>query len=258
MNHLKMDINKYKQNVVSITADGASVNTGKVNGLFVQMAADGRPWLLGIHCVLHRVELAVKDSILQQQMFQTVKDLMVLLYTIMKQSGTFCHHFHKTANEMDVQVYRFPKVHGPRFVNHQRKGLQVLLTNWIPLLIALKKSLENKLHKTIQAKLTGIKKKLEDVRILSAACVMKAILDIVAQLSLKFEENCIQPFDVKPAVQAATGQLQELFSSPESVIENGGRTDGTGRMLLLDSVLQSLLMKPGIIFYFDRIIHVFL
>ena len=40
----------------------ATANTGVYNGLMTEMKADGRQWLLIIHCVSHRIELAIKDS----------------------------------------------------------------------------------------------------------------------------------------------------------------------------------------------------
>ena len=240
-NDLGVDEEAYKRKLVSMTADGASVNIDYADDLFVKMAADGRPWLLGIHCVLHRVELAVKDSLLHVKMFNTVKDLMVVLYALMKQSGSFQDHFRKTAKELDVQVYRFTKVHGSRFVSRQRRGLEVLLHNWVPLLVAIDKSIKSNSHKTIKAKLVGIRKQLANLRILSAACLFKLLLDIIAQLSLKFEENSIQPFDVKPSVEMAVSQLQDLQTSGESPID----TQTAAKMILLDNVLQVELVKLG-------------
>ena len=239
LNQLKLTNEQYKSKVISITADGASVNTGHVNGLFVQMAKDGRPWLLGIHCVLHRVELAIKDSLLNQKIFVIVKDLMLIVHTLMHQSGKFQNYFHETAKELGVQVYRFPQVHGSRFVGHQRKGLQVLLHNWIPLLITIKKSVDSNSHSNIKAKLTGIYRQLANVRILAAASLFKAILDVIAHLSLKFEENKIQPFDVSPSVEQAISQLEDLQINGDSPIET------VAKMTLLDNVLSIELIKPG-------------
>ena len=230
---------EYRQKVVSITADdGAPMNTGLVNDLFVQMAEDHRPWLLGIHCSLHRVELAIKDSLLQQNVFKTVTDLMIVLYTLMKPSGEFANHFQITATELDVQVYRFPRVHGSRFVSRLRKGLEVILHNWIPLLVAIQTSIETNSHKTIKDKLVVILIKLMNVNILAAACLFKAILDIVSKLLLKFEDNRIQLFDVRPFVDLAIIQLEELRTNNDSVIESTGMT-------LMGNVLQQEIIKPG-------------
>ena len=53
--------------MVSMTADGASVNFGQYRGLLTRMSNDDRDWLLKIHCVCHRLELAIKDSLLKNK-----------------------------------------------------------------------------------------------------------------------------------------------------------------------------------------------
>lgn len=47
--------------MIGFGADGASVNFGVNNGVYKKLA-DDMPWLLGIHCVAHRLELAAKDA----------------------------------------------------------------------------------------------------------------------------------------------------------------------------------------------------
>ena len=56
----------YNVKLVALTSDGASVNTGQITGLMTRIANEGREWLLKIHCVNYRVELAVKMSSMRQ------------------------------------------------------------------------------------------------------------------------------------------------------------------------------------------------
>ena len=42
-------------------ADGASVNFGVRNGMMAQLRNE-IPWLVAVHCVAHRLELAIKDA----------------------------------------------------------------------------------------------------------------------------------------------------------------------------------------------------
>ena len=113
---------------------------GKYNGLLTRMTGDDRPWLVPIHCVNHRVELAIKDSLGKE--FDDVQSFMTLIYYSFKRSGKFKRHFQETANMLGVHVYNFPKVHGTRFVAHIRRGVDHLLNNWI----VLAQAIENSLH----------------------------------------------------------------------------------------------------------------
>ena len=68
----------YQKKMISAISDGASVNTGSKNGLFVQLKQADRPWLLTAHCVSHRVELALKGSLGSE--FSEIKEFMVTIY----------------------------------------------------------------------------------------------------------------------------------------------------------------------------------
>ena len=57
-----LPIKNYNEKMVSFTSDGASVNTRQNEGLMTRMKRDRRDSLVPIHCVNHRVELAIKDS----------------------------------------------------------------------------------------------------------------------------------------------------------------------------------------------------
>ena len=86
---------------------------------------------------------------------------------------------------MVYTLYKFPKVHGNRVVNHQRNGLRVLLPNWIPRIEAIENVVATDGGRLHNAKLLGVLNKLRDVCFLTAASLFSlAILDIIASLSL--------------------------------------------------------------------------
>ena len=62
----------YRFKLVSCTADGASVNFGVYRGVLTQMREDQQPWMLSIHCVNHRLELAVKDAMKSEPFFAAI------------------------------------------------------------------------------------------------------------------------------------------------------------------------------------------
>ena len=117
-NKLKISKEQYTHLVIATTADGASVNFGKYNGFLTRLKEDNRPWLLDIHCVAHRLELAIKSSIMKYQEFVKIEDYMSALYYFFKRSGKFKRHFNNAAKSFDITVYNFPKVTSTRFINH--------------------------------------------------------------------------------------------------------------------------------------------
>ena len=81
-----LSIQNYNEKMVSFTSDGASVNTGQNEVLITRMKRDRRDWLVPIHCVNHRVEMAIKESF-DELPFLAVDKLYITLINLLKNSG---------------------------------------------------------------------------------------------------------------------------------------------------------------------------
>ncbi|ELU03198.1 hypothetical protein CAPTEDRAFT_195595 [Capitella teleta] len=103
-----------------------------------------------VHCISHRLELALKDCLLKEKNFKDMKDLMIILYYQFKRSGKLKRQFKELAKVLNATVYAFPKIHGTRFINHVRKGLTNLLNNWPVLKECLEKGIESGDFKEIE------------------------------------------------------------------------------------------------------------
>jgi hypothetical protein len=192
----------YEHHLIAATSDGASVNTGEYSGLLTQLKSSGRPWLVTIHCVSHRLELALKDCLMKDERFKTAKEFMVLLFYLFKKSGKIKRQFKELAKSLNVTVCSFAKAHGIRFINHVRKGLQKLLNNWPALMECLENAIATKDFKgPTHSKLQGILKKLKNFRLLSSCATFKALLDNVSLLSLSFENCDMQLFELPCLIQ---------------------------------------------------------
>ena len=193
---LKLDKEKYVNLMVSTTSDGASVNTGVYNGLLTRLTHDNHTWLLTIHCVSHRCELALKDSLMKQKDFSELKDFMISLYYLCKKSGKFKRVLKKMGDIHNVSVYTFPKVHGTRFIGHTRRGLGALLNNWPILMRVVENEVASPKASAIKATLSGMMKKLKDFKFLSTAAYYKVLLDNLSVFSLALERGQVSVFEV--------------------------------------------------------------
>jgi hypothetical protein len=225
--------------MVATTLDGASVNFGHYREVATQMKTE-RPWLITMHCALHRLELALGDSLKKLHTFDNMHTFLVTLFYLFKRSGKLKRCLKATARALDVQVYIFPKVHGTRFVAHSRRGVDHLLKNWLPLAITIESMQANReLGKMgeLNAKLLGVLKRLRDCRFLAVCCYFKKVLDVIAALSLKLEKNDLLVLEVWPMVEMTISRLRdlaaeeeeglvdELFHSPSVNYQLGQETD---------------------------------
>ena len=81
----KMNLDLQKS-CIAAAADGASVNFGKDNGVLPLLARhQDMPWLIKIHCIAHRLELALKDAFAESFYQQEVTyyiSFKILLHTL--------------------------------------------------------------------------------------------------------------------------------------------------------------------------------
>ena len=69
---IPLDIRDFKMKLVCCTPDDASVNFGTKTGLMTRLSVQ-RPWMIKIHFVNHRIELAIKEAIVETE-FSKVND----------------------------------------------------------------------------------------------------------------------------------------------------------------------------------------
>ena len=108
--------------MVSATEDGVSVNFGIYQEVLIQLKSN-RPWLLTVHCVNHRVELAVKDAMKVRQ-FQDVEEVYKTNAKVLRKSSDLTSTLSDTAVAMNIACYSLPKIQGTRLVSQRRQGLQ--------------------------------------------------------------------------------------------------------------------------------------
>ena len=102
----------FKYQLVSATSDGASVNTGCNNGVIKQLK-DSHSWLLGIHCASHRLELAIKDSLMKNAHFKELHDFLVVIYYTFKKSGKLKGEFKRIGEVLGLMSKSCPKCMAP-------------------------------------------------------------------------------------------------------------------------------------------------
>ena len=201
---------EWEHSLVSVCADGASVNTGAYNGLLKQLEVD-REWLIKTHCVSHRIELAIKNSLLSEKSFSDIREFLVSLYYYCKRSGKFVRHMSETAASFSAPFTKLPKVHGTRFVSHQKNGAEALINDWVVLLQGIENSLENSAQKN--AKLGGYLKKLKNIEMFFSTLLFMEFLSILAPLSVKFQKADLQVFEIM-------GEIEETLSNLDDALED--------------------------------------
>ena len=114
----KIPVTNYETKLVSLTTDGTSVNTERISGLTTRFALE-RDWLVQIHCINHRVELAVKDA-LKETKFKDIDNFHQSNFNVLTNSGKIKSELRIASEAQGIQHYTLPKMSGTRllFIGH--------------------------------------------------------------------------------------------------------------------------------------------
>ncbi|KAG7178205.1 Zinc finger protein 862-like 2, partial [Homarus americanus] len=114
----------WKQKLVGIGKDGASVMTGCRNGLVARLRRDlEKPKLEGIHCTAHKIELAYKDVQLAKKV-----DLLLLGIYLFYEKSSLNRSMLKHAHDICQVPFLVPtRVGGTRWLLHMLQALEHLL-----------------------------------------------------------------------------------------------------------------------------------
>jgi hypothetical protein len=219
LNDGKIPVEKYDIKLVTLTTDGASVNTGKISGLMTRFAS-GRDWLVRIHCINHRVELAVKDA-LGETKFKDIDDFYQSNFYLLRDSGKIKSELKISSEALGIQHYTLPKMSGTRFIGHRRSTFRTLLNIWPSFIMAYENVVSDKKTRSeTKAKVAGLLKKFKNYHYIVLTCVYLDLLEKTVPASKVFEGEGLLPFEVKSSIQTTLADLNDFLDDDYDDIDS--------------------------------------
>ena len=112
--------------LVGMCADGASVNLGQSGGVVAKLR-ERKPHLIDIHCMAHRLELALKEVQKQNNMVAKVDTVLNHIYATYHHSPKSKRDLETICQELETRFYSPCPVKGTRWVPHLDRALEVFL-----------------------------------------------------------------------------------------------------------------------------------
>lgn len=103
------------KNLICIATDGAAVLTGRVGGLVTKLKQDF-PKVQSIHCLAHRLELAVKDSLKEVAGCNQFEFFISKLYALYNQSSKKARLLQEAATGLNMQILKIGQIFTIRWV----------------------------------------------------------------------------------------------------------------------------------------------
>ena len=114
---------EWKQKLVRMATDGASVMLGIKNGLVQKMKVEAsKSQLLWIHCSNHRLELAYRDAYKKLPLYTKIATLMTNIYFFYRNSPLNRSNLKESFKACALPVLVPTKVIGTRWLPHTERG----------------------------------------------------------------------------------------------------------------------------------------
>lgn len=212
-----IDISKLR----SIGTDGASVMTGKRNGVPALLRKEN-PGLINIHCICHKLALACADTKAE------LKDIDQAQLTLQQLWKFFQNSPKRTAVYLKVQE-------GTRNLNLNEGSRKVVAkklkkaytTRWLSFDLSVRALFEDfaavlQTLSQLSEKETaayGLLKRMKTVRFLGTLYILKSILPVLSKLSKIFQTGNIDFSQIEPSLQYTTDKIEEIVQSKEPLEE---------------------------------------
>lgn len=214
----KVPQEKYDKHFVSVCADGAAVNMGRISGACTVMKQESRPWLVIVHCANHRLELAVADAFRASDAFKNLEEMFIKIYYLFRNSGKNKRIIKRIAEQLGVTWVSFKKTHGTRFQAHQYRGLKAMIVNFLSLLLFAENMIEGPKMCTpdVKAMLKGYHNLWISYGYLASLELYRKVLKLTSHVSLTFQNKNIIITDVIDTLEECKTGLHEIAAAPET------------------------------------------
>eukprot|EP00057_Strongylocentrotus_purpuratus_P009058 XP_011663532.1 PREDICTED: zinc finger protein 862-like [Strongylocentrotus purpuratus] len=203
-----------KNGFVASAADGAAVNFGERSGILTRFQQEDAPWLIKMHCIAHRLELALKDAF-KNTYYVLIDELMMQMYYIYRRSAKKWREVKAVASALNKHVVKPSRSQGTRWVDHRRKALKCLATNYHCIVSQFEEQASGQ-RKDISpadaAKMKGFLKMLKSSKLHMSS--YRDMVEYLAELSLGFQRDDLPVSSVGRNILVAQAGLKRMEEKP--------------------------------------------
>ena len=203
----------WKTKLVGLGTDGASVNIGTQGGLGAILKKDV-PYLIQIHCIAHKLELAVLDACKQVQYVEKFQNIIKRQLKFYSKSGKRLHELSEVGKVLNKEIRSFGKWNPIRWIASKCRILKAINSNWTAAVLHLeqKASGTGRNDETILAK--GLLKDITTVEFIYFLGFMCDLTTFLGMLSQVFQSDNVTLSSMSDELDATLGYICQLQNSP--------------------------------------------
>lgn len=177
-----LDDEYLKNHLISIATDGAAVMTGKDSGLIVRLKKDF-PSLKSVHCLAHKLELAVHDSLKCVTGCNHFEHFISKLYTMYHQSTKNARLLSEAASAVHISLLKIGKIFTIRWVASSYSKVQAVWKDFPALAQQMRAASEDRTYTDAERKkYTGMLNRLTSTGFVTDLATMRDVLQELKSL----------------------------------------------------------------------------
>lgn len=230
---------------IGFLSDGASVNLGKKSGL-VALLKHEMDWVIGIHCLNHRLELAIKDAFKNTFIEETICEMLMRLYYFYENSPKKLRELKQLASVMEETIHKPGKAQGTRWVQHKARASKSLLQSYGIIMNHLESLASDPATaaSTDKAKVKGYIKKMKSTSFVLHLIFFEAILNPVSKLSVSLQSDSLDLLHAQSLLHEFYAMCDSLLALPEEGQDESG-IDLSAISTQLNDLVRSGLLDTG-------------
>ena len=209
---VEFGLENWKSQTVDFGSDGASVYVGRLNGVVAKLRVE-IPWLLGVHCIAHRLELSVLDALKDEEQLNNVQEMLQGLYKHYQYSPKALRELKELAQVLDEKINKPVNLRGTRWLPHISRALTVTMKSFSVIYAHLENTIS---ENTSSVEMRGRARKtlnvLSNFRNLLFIHLMLDVLAVLKALSLLFQRDNIVISAAKDGLYSTELQLRAMIA----------------------------------------------
>ncbi|XP_014669333.1 PREDICTED: zinc finger protein 862-like [Priapulus caudatus] len=226
-----------KGKLVCVCADGAAVNMGVKKGLIALLRNDEMPWLIGMHCLNHRLELASKNAF-ENTYMDEINSMLLSLYYVYEKSPKRLRELKTLGEVMEEAVTKPDKAHGTRWLQHKSRALASLLRSY-PVIVAHLESMASESSAAADgARFRGYLKVLTSFKFVLHMLLFFVLLQPLAALSCNLQGELAD-------LMFAMASLESFHASTANIDSVESEHEDTEDVSELSKFLSDITFEDG-------------
>lgn len=174
---------------------------------------DDCPGLVAVHCIAHRLELAIGDALKCVKFAGVAEDVVKGIYTFYHSSPKRTKELKDIGEVLNEKVLRHVGIHRIRWLQSKNRALKAL-TNNLPIVVVHLEQIVispgTESNRKVEAKLKGYLKYFKSERFVRFLFFMD-VANTLARLSEVFQRKFVSVSDVKIGLNSTKEKLQKML-----------------------------------------------